>query len=166
MAEFKQHPIYTNFYVSKEGTFYYIRSDGTKSSIRSGTLSKNKFGKPLCYEVCITVSRGKYKVMNVGRLVLETYVGLAPEDAPEVDHRDRDPLNNKLDNLQWVSRADNLKNRVMPKNPWKDDRQAKRLATAQAMGYETWGDLLRAGRAKAKAEREKNGKTLSVQHDA
>ena len=162
MAKFKQHPLYTNFYVSKEGTFYYIRTDGTKSSIRSGTLSKNKFGKPLCYEVCITVSRGKYKVMNVGRLVLETYVGFAPEDAPEVDHRDRDPLNNKLDNLQWVSRADNLKNRVMPHNPWKDDRQAKRLATAQDMGYETWGDLLRAGRAKAKAEREKNGKTLSV----
>ena len=166
MAQFKQHPLYTNFYVSKEGTFYYIRSDGTKSSIRNGTLSKNKFGKPLCYEVCITVSRGTYKVMNVGRLVLETYVGFAPEDAPEVDHRDRDPLNNKLDNLQWVSRADNLKNRVMPHNPWKDDRQAKRLETARKLGYNTWGDLLRAGRAKAKAEREQNGKTLSVQHDA
>ena len=100
--------------------------------------------------------------MNVGRLVLETYVGFAPEDAPECDHRDRNPLNNNLDNLQWVSRADNLKNREMPHNPWKDDRQAKRLATAQAMGYDTWGDLLRAGRKKAKAEREKNGKTLSV----
>lgn len=157
MAQFKQHPLYTNFYVSKEGTFYYIRSDGTKSSIRNGTLSKNKFGKPLCYEVCITVSKGKYKVMNVGRLVLETFVGFAPENAPEIDHRDRDPLNNKLDNLRWVSRADNLKNRVMPKNPWKDDRHAKRLETARKLGYNTWGELLSASRAKAKAKREQNG---------
>lgn len=157
MAQFKQHPLYTNFYVSKEGTFYYIRSDGTKSSIRNGTLSKNKYGKPLCYEVCITVSKGVYTVVNVGRLVLETYVGLAPEDAPEVNHIDRDPLNNNIDNLQWVCRADNLKNRVMPKNPWKDDRQAKRLATAQAMGYATWGELLSASRKRAKAKREQNG---------
>ena len=156
--EFVQHPIYTNYFVSRDGRYYFIKANGTKSEITRGTITKNKFGKPLCYEVCITVSRGKYKVMNVGRLVLETYVGFAPEDAPEVDHRDRDPLNNKLDNLQWVSRADNLKNRVMPHNPWKDDRQAKRLATAQAMGYETWGDLLRAGRAKAKARREANDK--------
>ena len=162
MAQFKQHPLYTNYYVSKDGTFYYIRSDGTKSSIRNGTLSKNKFGKPLCYEVCITVSRGKYKVMNVGRLVLETYVGFAPDDKPEIDHRDRNPLNNNIANLQWVSRSENLKNRVMPHNPWKDDRQAKRLETARKLGYNTWGELLSAGRAKKKAEREKNGKTLSV----
>jgi hypothetical protein len=44
----------------------------------------------------------------------------------------------------------------MPHNPWKDDRQAKRLETARKLGYNTWGDLLRAGRAKAKAEREQN----------
>ena len=164
--EFTQHPIYTNYFVSRDGRYYYIKANGTKSEITRGTITKNKFGKPLCYEACITVSKGVYKVLNVGRLVLETYVSLSPDDKPEVDHISKNPLDNTIDNLRWVSRADNLKNREMPHNPWKDDRQAKRLATAQAMGYETWGDLLRAGRAKAKAEREKNGKTLSVQHDA
>ena len=159
MAKFKQHPIYTNFYVSKEGTFYYVRKDGSKSSIRKGTVTKNSWGKPLCYEVCITVEKGKYRVINVGKLVLETYVGLAPEDKPECDHCDRNPLNNNLDNLRWVSRSENLKNRILPKEriAWNTDRQAKRLATAQAMGYESWGDLLRAGRKKAKEERENNG---------
>lgn len=163
--EFTQHPIYTNYFVSRDGRYYYIKANGTQSEITRGTITKNKFGKPLCYEACVTVSKGVYKVLNVGRLVLETYVSLSSDDKPEVDHISKDPLDNTIDNLRWVSRSENLKNRVMPKNPWKDDRQAKRLATAQAMGYESWGDLLRAGRKKAKEERLKNEQTLSVQHD-
>ena len=161
-SKYKQHPIYQNYYVTRKGEYYFIKANGDRSSVRKGTLTKNKWGKPLCYEACITIRKGEYTVVNVGRLVLETYVGFSPDDKPEVYHINKNPLDNTIDNLRWVSRSDNLKNRVMPKNPWKDDRQAKRLATAQAMGYKTWGDLLRAGRAKAKERREANGKTLPV----
>lgn len=155
MTKFRQHPIYTNYFVSRDGSYYFIRANGERSSVRKGTLTKNKFGKPLCYEACITIRKGEYTVVNVGRLVLETYVGFAPDGKQEIDHIDRNPLNNDLKNLRWASRSDNAKNRTM--KPWTDDRQAKRLATAQAMGYETWGDLLRSGKAKAKAMREANG---------
>lgn len=129
---------------------------GSKSSVRKGTLTKNKYGKPLCYEACITVEKGKHVVRNVGRLVLETYIGFAPDGKPEIDHIDRNPLNNNLSNLRWASKSENLKNRVMPSNPWRTDKHAIRLATAQSMGYNTWGDLIRAGRAKAKAKREQD----------
>ena len=153
--KFTQHPIYTNYYVSRDGRYYFIKANGKKSRITRGTLAKNKYGKPLCYEVCITVSKGVYTVINVGRLVLETYLCAAPTDKPEVDHISKNPLDNNIDNLRWASRSDNCLNRTM--KPWTDDRQAKRLATAQAMGYATWGELLSAGRKRAKAKREQNG---------
>lgn len=157
MAKFKQHPIYTNLYVSEEGTYYFIRSNGKKSSVSNGTLTRNKYGKPLCREVCITVSKGKYKVVNVGRLVLETYVGQAPSNEYEVHHIDSDPSNNRLENLQWISHYDNIMLRDYQNFGWKTNRHTKRLATAKALGYETWGDLLKAGRKKAKEKREQNG---------
>ena len=154
-SKYKQHPLYRNYYFTKQGEYYFIRADGSKSSVRKGTLAKNKDGKPLCYEACITTEKGKHVVRNVGRLVLETYVGFAPDDKPEIDHKDRNPLNNNLDNLHWVNRSENCKNRFLDIK-WSEERQAKRLATAQSMGYDTWGELLAAGRARAKAKRESN----------
>lgn len=150
-SKYKQHPIYQNYYINRNGEYYFIKANGERSSVRKGTLTKNKFGKPLCYEVCITIRKGEYTVVNVGRLVLETYVGFAPDGKPEIDHIDRNPLNNDLKNLRWSSRSDNCQNRTM--QPWSDDRQAKRLETARKLGYNTWGELLSAGRKRAKAER-------------
>ena len=35
-----------------------------------------------------------------------------PNDLPEVDHIDRDKTNNAIENLRWISRSDNCRNRV------------------------------------------------------
>ena len=34
-----------------------------------------------------------------------------PDDLPEVDHTDRDKINNSLGNLRWVNKRENLSNR-------------------------------------------------------
>ena len=36
-----------------------------------------------------------------------------PNNFPQVDHIDRNPLNNSIENLRWVSAGENLRNRTM-----------------------------------------------------
>ena len=36
-----------------------------------------------------------------------------PNNLPEVDHVDRNPSNNSIDNLRWVSRSENARNRTV-----------------------------------------------------
>ena len=46
----------------------------------------------------------------IHRLITIQYIP-NPDNLPEIDHIDRNKLNNSLDNLRWVSREDNRANR-------------------------------------------------------
>ena len=46
---------------------------------------------------------------SVHKLVAETYIS-NPNSYTEVDHIDRNKQNNKVSNLRWVTRAENMKN--------------------------------------------------------
>lgn len=50
------------------------------------------------------------KTRNIGRLVLMAF-SREPLDNEECDHINRDGSDNRIENLRWVSRADNLLNR-------------------------------------------------------
>ena len=53
------------------------------------------------------------KQRYVHRLVAETFVeNDDPETKKEVDHIDRDRSNNRFDNLRWVTRSTNLRNKT------------------------------------------------------
>ena len=43
-----------------------------------------------------------------------------PENLPEIDHIDRDKTNNSIENLRWISRSDNMRNRSTYTRPPND----------------------------------------------
>lgn len=50
---------------------------------------------------------GSRKPTFLHRLILMTFVGPAPEGKPHVNHIDFNRSNNRLSNLEWISRAEN-----------------------------------------------------------
>lgn len=57
------------------------------------------------YEVITLTKTRKYLIH---RLVAETFIP-NPENKKEVNHKDLNKQNNKADNLEWVSRSENMK---------------------------------------------------------
>ena len=70
--------------------------------------------------VCLW-SDGKEKTLQVHRLVTEAFLGAAPVGYDTVNHIDGNPRNNNLNNLEWMTRADNIRDAfdrgVMPMKP-------------------------------------------------
>tara|TARA_R110000787_G_scaffold118369_1_gene229211 strand:- start:183 stop:668 length:486 start_codon:yes stop_codon:yes gene_type:complete len=65
--------------------------------------------------VRINVSRfGKAVDFYVHRIVCETFHGSAPFNEPEVDHINKVRSDNRLENLRWVSKSENLAHRFLP----------------------------------------------------
>lgn len=64
----------------------------------------------VAWEVNITDERdGKQKHGKISRLVATAFLP-NPDNLPVVDHIDRNPENNRLDNLRWYSQSDNNRN--------------------------------------------------------
>lgn len=91
-----------------EGAYQISNLGNIKSLPRKNT--KGKILKPaknnrgylrvgLCY-------KGKVRYDSVHRLVAETFIP-NPKKLPEVNHIDGDKLNNKVENLEWVTKGEN-----------------------------------------------------------
>jgi len=61
------------------------------------------------YKQVELTDNGVTKTFRVHRLVLSVFVGDAPDDKPEANHKDGKRDNNSIDNLEWVSSRDNMK---------------------------------------------------------
>ena len=75
-------------------------------------LVKHKRSPPHNYEmVCLRINNMQVK-RRVHVLLMHTFKGPKPFPELFVDHIDRDPTNNSLDNLRWVTRQINNMNRA------------------------------------------------------
>tara|TARA_R110000824_G_scaffold750_1_gene4697 strand:+ start:241 stop:690 length:450 start_codon:yes stop_codon:yes gene_type:complete len=92
---------------------YRVEEDGEVYNIKSGKKIKpwvNKSG----YEIIGPHINGKRKKMYIHRLVALTYI--PNEDGkPQVDHIDRNRLNNHFTNLRWVTHLENHQNKELGK---------------------------------------------------
>tara|TARA_R110000772_G_scaffold242166_1_gene354563 strand:- start:195 stop:653 length:459 start_codon:yes stop_codon:yes gene_type:complete len=93
---------------------YMIYEDGRVwSKPKNG--KEGKFLKPGVnnhgyYAVCLFNEDGIRKKMRIHRLVALHYIP-NPENKPEVDHIDREQLNNNIKNLRWATRCENQQNK-------------------------------------------------------
>ena len=113
MAEWKEIAGYEGLYlVSSEGEVVAL----PKTTV-SGKRTLHRKAKPLkkglrgrdglFYEFVILCTNGSRKHYSVHRLVAEAFIP-NPKNLPEVNHKDENPLNNAVSNLEWCSRRYNI----------------------------------------------------------
>ena len=89
---------YPHLFVSRDGKVW--------------TTKYNRYLKPqLSNRGYLRIGLNKDKVIrNIGvhRLVAEAFIP-NPDNLPAVDHIDGDKLNNRVENLQWITQSDNTK---------------------------------------------------------
>lgn len=95
MSQWKPIPNYENYEASSEGE---IRRNG--KILKPYSLNKGHLIVSLC-------KNGKSKKYLIHRLVLETFIGPCPEGMETCHFPDKDPTNNKLNNIRWDTRSAN-----------------------------------------------------------
>jgi len=103
MADFKliQHPKYKKYFCDLRGNIYSI-IDGKIKVLRQ----KNENG----YKRVNIYWRGKYRLLMVHRLIYECHHKMIIGKLIFIDHRDRNPSNNDIENLRLCNRAENQYN--------------------------------------------------------
>jgi len=94
---------------------YLIYPDG-----RLLNKKRNKFLKPTPNPegyLIVKLYEGKniHKSFTIHRLVANHYIP-NPENKPEIDHINRTPSDNRVENLRWATRIENCGNKGLQKN--------------------------------------------------
>ena len=96
-----QHPVYPWLYVSRCGRVISTRS-GKEIDPKANSRG---------YKVHLIKIRGRIVAKALHRIVFEAIHGSVPKGM-EVDHIDRNRINNHINNLRACSPSENLRNRV------------------------------------------------------
>lgn len=102
------------------------------------------------------------------RLIAETFLP-NPENKPEINHKDGNKLNNRVDNLEWVTRSENMKHayKLGLQRPSEKQKQAvskwnKEYRIKKVYQYDTEGNLLNCFKSQREAAKMLNLSEASV----
>jgi hypothetical protein len=104
---FKQLPLVT-IYVSNHGNVKSIRNNSSKERFLSVYNWGGKPPRPPRYKAFGCKINGKKKLFQLHRVVGELFI-TNPNDLPQINHKDGNPSNNQVENLEWCTNYENSK---------------------------------------------------------
>ena len=105
--------------VEIDGKFYQNKPSGLKELKVFVIAKTHTYGKTMVYEYCVPYNYRTHKqtIMSYHSFLYAWYYGEVPAGM-DVDHIDGDSLNNDLDNLQLLTRKENIAKRTGKKNQY------------------------------------------------
>ena len=109
MLSIKQHPEYSDYWVTSNGLIYSEKNGkhGKSDTLKERKLNKDEHG----YNVIKLSNNNKSYNCTVHRLVAETFIP-NPNNLPYINHIDEDKTNNNIDNLEWCNHQQNIEHSV------------------------------------------------------
>lgn len=106
MSRIKDDQLYGKEWKQYKDTNYYISPEGYMKNIKTGNIMKGKIRNDGYVEWCLTID-GKKHSKIAHRLVFETYLGELKPDLV-INHIDGDKTNNNINNLEQITKSENV----------------------------------------------------------
>jgi hypothetical protein len=91
------------------GDYYDVYDNGDIFSHKTKKILKRPINSYGYVKMCLRVNNKQFN-LSLHRILAILFLPNI-KNLPEVDHKDRDPLNNSIFNLHWVTHSQNLHNR-------------------------------------------------------
>lgn len=146
-----------------------FRTNGKSGFIQKSRILKT--GNRNGYLIVNLCKDGVVKTFKVHRLVATHFIP-NPENKPEIDHIDINPLNNRVENLRWVTHKENMNNPLSrekqsismkgkPSLKGKENKQSKPI-----FQLDRYGELIKKWESVMDVERELGLKHQNICHNA
>lgn len=132
-GESRRHFDFPGYLFCADGTMWSCRLNSGKEDERYHHLqgSPCPAGRP---STMIRNAAGKYKSVRICRLVAEAFLGPRPAGMEVCHFPDRNPANNRIENLRFGTRKENAADKIVHGTMYEGERHCSSKLSAESVG--------------------------------